>query len=325
MRMCIGSAFYHTRGKAPNLHCQSEKDKLSVYYRCLVVFFASARLHFPDEKLVLFSNVLPLEEYLSELQKLRVVCEIIPSEQIQYVTGSISNSFPGCLFSLDVFQFCNTREWKKNYGSLTLFDSDCVIRKSINLPKDHFGAIKIFDYPVWHAVNGQSRITLSRIAKKLYNISTIIDYFGGEYYHIPSNKLNLLNDRVSEIYSFLKATDKFGVTFTEEHILTLVFSKYESQMLYDPFLIKRIWTANTFNNVVPSDKDVAVYHLPAEKERLFRSYYVKIVSEKDYLRNHDFSTNLFNYVTHRANPPFPIKILNKIKKMIRNPQRRFKL
>jgi hypothetical protein len=321
--ICIGTAFYLASGHAPNLRKSSEKNKLSIYYRCMVVFFASARRQYPSAELVLFTNAQPIDEYLAILQRFNVLIEILPINKITYVSGELSNSFPGCLFTLDVIDFCSSEEWLAKHESLTLFDSDCIIRKPFQLPKEQIAGIKI-EYPIDHCVNGQSRGMLSKISNIIFGITGEIDYYGGEYYHIPASKLEGVSEYISEVYSFICNNEEYGDIFTEEHIMSLVYAKYSEVLESSSSVIKRIWTANTFNNIENTDNNISVFHLPAEKERLFTRYFESIMSDNDYFHNHDYFSDTFNYCTKRANPSFPIKVVNNIKRMVKTVQRIFK-
>lgn len=317
MKQCISTAFFHTSGKSPNLGSTSEKEKLAVYYRCIVVFFLSAKKQYPKADLVLFTNSIPIDEYKAIFDEINLTIEVLNHNEITYANGSISNSFPGCLFTLDVITYCAKKNWDTSYTNLLIFDSDCIIRKPFKETSSNIKGI-VIDYPKEHNVNGQTKISLTTISKEIWKTTSTIDYYGGEYYEIPLSKVNELSNDIDVVFKFLQnSIDTYGSQFTEEHILSIIFAKPHRNIENDKSTIKRIWTANTFNNVDESDNMISVYHLPAEKNRLFRELFTKVQSN-GFTLSEDYSQELFDYVWKRKNPILPIRIINSIKRILKS-------
>ncbi len=55
-RYLFATAFFHGGGKAVNAWTRTDDTKFQMYYRCMVVMFASVRRVFPDAELALFTD-----------------------------------------------------------------------------------------------------------------------------------------------------------------------------------------------------------------------------------------------------------------------------
>lgn len=313
----ICTAFFHIDGTAPNLKTGNEGDKLEVYCRCMIVFFASARAACPKDDLFLFTNKdLPIK-YAYQLEKnYSVNIVIISSEKCSYVNGDFKNSFPGCLFTLDVIDYLSkSKDFISRYLNILFLDSDCIIKN----PKgifDDTAAVSglVIDYELKHVVNGQSRASLTEISNNFYQTSEVIKYYGGEFYCIHSSAMVDLSLDIAELVAWIsKNTETYGISFTEEHILSVVLSKGRWEVGNSNGIIKRIWTANTFNNYEPVDENLSIYHLPAEKDKLLKIIFESLCVYQDGFLTGDLHDYISKYLHEAKNPSLFISLINGIK------------
>lgn len=284
-RACFATAFYHTDGYAPNLGRLRNINKFENYYKCMVVMFASVRKQYPEARLILFTNRNIPASYREKLDSLKVERMVIPDEHARYVSDPfINNSFPGCLFTLDVIEHAAASGLAGEIESIFLLDSDCLalsnLDKVIEQLASNDGIFGInLNYELSQDVNGQSRASLARIVNRLAGSSAstrvdAIDYYGGEFYGFSAQMLPVISSASARYWERIKAgSADWGGTFTEEHILSLILSQMRDLVHVEPGLIKRTWTADNFQNIDGSEDQYALLHLPAEKRNLFQSLY----------------------------------------------------
>jgi hypothetical protein len=276
----FATAFYYSAGKAPNAWTLSENSKLAMYYRCMVVCYASLRRLYPEATLVLFSNRELPEPFNAQLKSLEVATELCGNHYVG--DSNFSNGFPGCLFTLDVIETLANKP-PPNIKALVLIDSDCVARLRMDpMLADLAGKGKnIYAYPPGYPVtmlaNGQSRASLTLALSYLSNrlIANPIPLYGGEFLGIAIKELPHVAKNIETFWTWMKAqgTEIFGRELTEEHVLSVALADPEMLVRSDAQLVKRIWTADVFSTVDGSENGIAIWHLPAEKKKGFSRLY----------------------------------------------------
>jgi len=320
--ICIGTAFFHVEGHSLNLGKASYKEKLEAYYKCMIVFFASARKFHPEAKLVLFSNEKLPDSYTKLLDHYKVHQEILTSGDIKYCNKvDIENNFPGCLFTLDVIDYSNKkRELLDGCGSLMIFDSDCVFLNSIDGISSGIGGIDL-KYSANHIENKQSRSSLSLIRHAMADkfCGPIIGpYYGGEFYGISVKLLDQIAGDIKNTVEYITSNkDTWGKFFTEEHILSIVYAMNEENII-DKRIIKRVWTTDTFHNIDGNEKEYKILHYPAEKNSFFQEIYDNIKNDTNLFENmldEEVKEIALWPIKLRLNPPMlkKIKIMTKTK------------
>lgn len=287
-KLVFATAFYHIEGESPNLKETNETSKYEKYYACIIVLFASIRKFYTEEKLILFSDKNITDKYHVLLQYYNVETIIINKNKLIYVNDdTLTNSFPGCLFTLDVLnmytELCNIEKG----AQLCILDSDIIMRKKINIT-NYMTGIEV-PYPIMKKTNGQSRNDLYKIYKDylVHNTVTIENfrYFGGELIIIPMETLNKISYKIDDIIKFIKSNNSYGTIFTEEHILSIVFNIFTQDIKDHDNLIKRLWTADTYNNIVGDENNYCLLHMPAEKDSFFNKMYLELSKNNNYFNS----------------------------------------
>lgn len=284
-RTCFATAFYHTDGYAPNLGRLRNINKFENYYKCMVVMFATVRKQYQEARLILFTNRDIPSAYQEKLDSLKVATTVIPDNHARYVSDPyISNSFPGCLFTLDVIEHAAVSGLAGEIETIFLLDSDCLALNSLDnvieqlASQDGIVGINL-NYELSHDVNGQSRASLADIFNRLADSSgstrvDAIDYYGGEFYGFSAKMLPIISSATARYWDLIKQSPAdWGNMFTEEHILSLIFNGMRDLIRVQPGIIKRTWTADNFQNIDGREDQYAILHLPAEKRNLFQSLY----------------------------------------------------
>lgn len=269
----IATAFYHAQGKSPNAWTLSDSAKFSMYYRCMVVCYASLRRAHPATSLVLFTNRELPEPFRSQLVSLQVQTLNCPD---RYVSDpAVENNFPGCLYTLDVLDYLTTTTELK-FDTLLLIDNDCVLRGRLDPLFElvrHTQAVFAYSsgYPVNNTANGHSRASLTLALAYLEGDAprAPLPLYGGEFLAAPAAALPALVAEQRRFWNWMKHTGigLFGRTMTEEHVLSVALALYPDVVDDAAPYVKRIWTTDHFCTVTGEEPGIALWHLPSEKKR----------------------------------------------------------
>lgn len=282
MKNLYCTAFFITEQKGVNV----KSSKRDVYFKCICVFFASLHKFHPNDKKVLFLNTNLPKEYEELLKKYNVTISIISSKYLIYVTNKlVSNSFPGCLFALDVFNYLGVKKDNyKDYENIIMLDNDTLLLKKINIKTNTIKGILI-DYDFNKNVNGKSRAMLSCINSFNGN-NNFVNWFGGEFICANVNYLEELNKQIKLYFNFCAEKENvLGSSVTEEHIFSIIISNQNNKL--DNKLLKRIWTTYGFNNVTGEESEYTILHYPSEKSKLFLKLFSRINKDFNYLQELD--------------------------------------
>ena len=289
--LMFATAFYHAEGRSPNAWTFSEQSKLNMYYRCMVVCYASLRRLYPEAPLALFTNRELPEPFAGQLKLLGVNTIQCASRYVD--DRAFKNGFPGCLYTLDVIEHLSKQQC--DFSKLILLDSDCVVRNRLDGLLDKLeseeGASYAYEpgYPVNMVANGQSRATLT-LALSYFTgqmIKSPIPLYGGEFYALNVNSLAKLAEHIDAFWTWMKTEGikTFGDNLTEEHVMSVALAQYGGNVHDASALVKRIWTASVFSTVEGNESAIPVWHLPSEKKKGFVKLY-------QYWMNHDGFTKL---------------------------------
>ena len=264
----------------------------AVYWRCIVVFFNSARINNPGLTLRFFTNTEPPEldgrTVRSILEGLGVEIRIVALTH-RLVEGGEKSSWGNVLYFLDVLD----SQLDEPDGQLfVLADCDVVVARSVAPLFEMLGQSDFVGYvvglPANDDINGMTRTSLTRAAVELFDRSfpePVLDY-GGE----------LLGTRIGawkqQRHLFHRLLEDAGAgkgaaadVRTEEHMFSIVFAGLGEAAKADTSVLKRMWTSRQFNTVQPGDERFAMWHLPAEKRYGLKYLY-------KYLKRHDFRPDL---------------------------------
>ncbi|MFA3791375.1 hypothetical protein AB6T38_09680 [Aliiglaciecola sp. SL4] len=274
--------------------------------------FSSAK-KYNDSKLILFTNKSLPNEYSSLLDEIGVEIVVLEEKHCQFVQ-SFTNTFPGCLFTLDVMKYLTTSNAIISSEKFLIVDSDCIFRETVDW-QESCVAYEI-NYPLNRLVNGQSKQSLKEISDYLFACKEEdFKYYGGEFYLLSKIKLIEINNILENVVDFiLKEKKLLNMHFTEEHILSIILNKCGCLDAAKANRVARIWLTRGYNNLNTYNKEAKIYHLPSEKERLFNKLFNQIIENKEHVDELNFSSISMSYVSSIPKP----NILNKVIKSIKN-------
>lgn len=304
----FGTAFYHAPGKSPNAWTISEQSKYGMYYKCMIVFFASLKRIYPHARLVLFTNRTLPAPFDAQLEMLQVETQCCGSRYVD--DPAFNNGFPGCLYTLDVIEHLSNSP-EPGMEALVLLDSDCIILHAVD---DMLSALKNGEavyayesgYPLNGICNGYSKASLT-LALSYYTgqmAGMPIPLYGGEFLGIPAGDIQKLASRIAAFWLWMKSEGQavFGNGLTEEHVLSVVLGERGWVVNRDGNLIKRIWTADSYSNVDGTEHAIPIWHLPAEKKKGLARLYQRWLKHNGYsgLSDKEFQTLVDKCIPLRA-------------------------
>lgn len=275
---------------------------VDVYRRCVATFFATARRANPDAHLVLYLNK-PWPSRASDtadqvgdvLEQLGVEVRLVDysSQPPETFTEAWKNQF----FLLDVLRDSVSRLGPSDL--MTILDSDTVWTTT-SAAKVFWSTVRTkslglysLDYREDHKVNGLSRNDLATIAKAINSTFTSTpDYFGGEVVAGTQAALTSLSVEADQVYRTLLDLhfQNHALAFEEAHVLSLAYANLGHRSATFNSIIRRIWTQPLkFRNASIEDLELAIWHVPAEKNYGLRRMYKNIIAGRlgDYLSVQD--------------------------------------
>lgn len=276
------SYFPSSKGLSSDLGVQA------IYWRCVVVFFSTARYYNKDIRLALFSNVSTLPQVEGAdvgavLKKLGVEFYTTPFE---YQTpegyyGNWRNQF----YEFSIFKYVTTSPAFCDDDNFVLLDSDCVIKGDLSPVFNAVALQQCITYVIYYKperdINGISRLEMKDIFERLSEkpMQEPPLYHAGEFYATTVKAMKQLMQDFYIIWPRLVQYHAEGKTrLTEEaHVLSYLYYINGFKAADADRFVKRIWTdAAVYRNVEAGDKDLLIWHLPSEKRGGFKELFHRL-------------------------------------------------
>jgi hypothetical protein len=253
----------------PNLRSDESGDSATAYFRAMVVAFASIRRLHPDICLKLISNAPPPAEFGEGLNSLGVEVDIVAFNHEP--PKGFTQRFAASLYLLDALAHAD--------ANTTIFiDPDVLCVNPLDGMLEEVGtfagAIWMKNYTPKHDINGLTRQQAGELHELLGEPpEPAPKHFGGEVYVFPKEQLARVLSRSEEAWALALARHNEGLSkfTTEEHILSYAFRSADTRAINS--YAARVWTARSHRTVDGTEKSLALWHLPAEKDRGFAAAY----------------------------------------------------
>jgi hypothetical protein len=271
-----------------NLAASTSALRIQEYYwRCIFLLFESSARLDPADRRILFVNRRPprqidgidldalLQQYAIEVVELPTITKSPPDYY-----GGWNTQF----IVLDVLDWL-ARHTDPSDAVLVL-DGDVVLNRPIGDTvardlRNHPALLYTIDYPLDYVINGLTRGELLEIARELDPSFPAAEflYSGGEFVCCRGSELERLARSARRAFEACLARHARGLKKLNEeaHLLSFVYQELGYVSHTANRYIKRIWTdRSVYSNVVGSEGELLLWHLPAEKKRgfvrLFRTY-----------------------------------------------------
>jgi hypothetical protein len=309
----------------------STSDKFqAVYWRCVLVFFGSSLRWNSDCKHVFITNLteLPHVDGISVADWFdNHGIEVIPQVALSRVTpegfwGMWRNQF----YVFDALKALYER--LPETSTFLLFDSDCIWLaphgRLTSIVAKEGAALLTLPYETDHVANGLRVCDIAAIGQTLLGVKTPGEslYHGGEMQACDRKSLKFLTDHVDALFAANLEAFRNGRPYLKEeaHFLSVLYSQMGVRPATANAVIRRIWTGPNYYNLLPTDADLDIWHVPSEKQgglaRLFR----KAINERSWFWHAD-TREFRNCVGRFVGIPrrskwrwFWLRVINRIKR-----------
>lgn len=249
----------------------AEAGVQAVYWRCIAVLFASARITNPDLRLILFANVAPPVidgvALASVLKGLGVEVRYAPLTH--RLSARDAKSWGNVFYFLDIL---DAIEAEGAVECIILVDNDVVVSRPLDslfslLEQANFAGY-VVESGVDECINGMTRTSMTGAAREWSGkaLAEPVQHYGGELLGLRVGDWQAYRSSFEGLFDQAdKGLGMLGQIRTEEHLFSIAFAASGAQVaLANPY-IKRIWTSPRHSTVEAGDEDLALWHLPAEK------------------------------------------------------------
>lgn len=257
----------------------------SVYMQIQVPFFKTFRHYNPEAHLLFFTN-------LSESGLPRFLTRLFETLQVKVITLPYTCRPPKEWYAAWQNQFYlydilkHMESIMEPEDTLLVTDADCLCRSSLSplFEEVRSGGCALYEFITdrKYKINGITLPEMDSFYEACYGMKPRqpMAYYGGEFICLRGDVVNRINQAYADLWKFnilQKDTGKPKLN-EEAHILSILAERLGLRNNLANRYVKRMWTSPQFNNVVPGDEKLSVWHLPYEKKRgLYRLY--KIFSE----------------------------------------------
>ncbi len=262
----------------------SSQGHQNIYWRCVILFFITSKRFNKNEKHVLFTNIrhLPVVDggkISATLEALEV--EVVFTDFKYKTPKGYYGAFQNQFYEFSILEHIST--CNRNDKDLYLvLDSDCIFLKPVHdlfeeaVPE---GFISFEDHVApGYVINGLSRNDMKSIYQELLQkeLDEIPSYHLGEFLLCSVKNIKRFYSDFVQLWPQLLQRHEAGKKkFNEEaHTLSYLYFRNGFRATASRQYMKRIWTNPLFyRNVEPSDVNLSIWHLPAEKTfGLFQLY-----------------------------------------------------
>lgn len=261
----------------------------NIYWRCLLLFYATSKRFNQTEKHLLFTNVSTLPEIDG-----RKVADMLRDLDVEVICTDFKYKTPKGYFNLFQNQFYEfsileyiTKSNKNPDDLYLILDSDCIFtRPAAELFREAApqGFTSFEDACTTELViHGLSRKDMKLLYEDLSGapVAEIPGYHLGEFFLASVKNINILFDGFLELWPELMRRFEAGLPKFNEEAQTLSYLYYKNNLQSSKRtdLLKRIWTNPVFyRNVEDTDPGVAIWHLPSEKTYGLAKLYDKLIT-----------------------------------------------
>lgn len=265
----------------------------SIYMQIQVPFFRTFQRYNPLTKLIFFTNLqkTSLPGFLRNLfDTLQVEVVTLPytCRPPRNWYGAWQNQF----YLYDILHYMEAR--LKADDVMLVTDADCLCRASLDplFTKARTEGSALYEFITDRnaRINGITLPEMESLYEAYYKEKPRrpLTYYGGEFVCLRGDTVRHINQAYPDLWKFnlQRSEDNLPKLNEEAHVLSLLAERLQIRNDIANGYVKRMWTSPLFNNVVPGDERLAVWHLPYEKKRgLYHLY--KYLEKRNALEDED--------------------------------------
>ena len=296
--MIVATWMYSPPPGEQHLHFQtgaaSDRPRVrDLYWRCIFCLFASSTRHNGHPRHVLLCNTPPPERIDKIATAALIARHRIEIQHLADCTVPPPDYHPAwrtqfvVLDALDRLAALAAAD-----EAVLLLDGDSLFNRAVDddlladLARER-ALCYTLDYPPHQPINGLNAVALRELSHDLDPTLAMdrFHYHGGEFLCLRGDQLRPVASAARRVYAAcLERHARGQPKFTEEaQLLSFVFHCRGYRSHTANRFVKRIWTdRSTFCNATAADRDLTVWHLPAEKHRGFVAAFGRLTPANDH-------------------------------------------
>ncbi len=268
---------------SPQINIRSDAPEAqAIYWRCTVCFFASSIVANPGRRHMFFTNVaIPSVDGIDvEAILRRWGVEIVRLPITYRLPKGAVQSWGSQFYTFDVLDHLARNGTADRY---VILDSDCLWMRPIDEIEvliDQKGTVSYeigFDeHAEDEEINGVSRAGMARFLATLRaDAPATLPYLGGEFFAATQAEVRNLSERLVTVWPKILAMVP-DAPREDGHMLSVLFALGGYEVGTANRFIRRMWTTFHHHNLRPSDANLTIWHVPAEKKMGFGELFAHI-------------------------------------------------
>jgi hypothetical protein len=248
-----------------------------IYLDCIDLFLASARRWDDDLRLAVVLNPAAAESLTADRRARwsAAGAVVVVAENTHRVPADFHGQWQNQFFVLDCLRVLS--EAAMPGESVVLADSDCLVTRPLTdvdaVVQRHGRAFYAVPFAEDVEINGLTRRALAALADELHGRTVeSLPYLGGEFLAFRSDLLPADLVRFDDAFAWALDRAARGLPHPNEEaqlISVALATDVPAESLVEN-VVRRVWTQPwTLRNAGPTDRELAVWHLPAEKRTGF--------------------------------------------------------
>ena len=259
----------------------------AVYWRCTIGFYASSLALNPQSRHIFYTNTcLPIIDGLD-------IAALFACWGVEVVTLPITYRLPkGAVGSWGnqfyIFDVLDHFSANAPASRIIVLDSDCLWLKPVDdmvQAIDQHGALTYRldddEHQLGSAINGLSREGMALfLARHGGSKLDSTPYFGGEIYAASLAVTRGISEQARLLWPEIVEQGP-DAPREEAHFLSILYALAGIEPGTGNAFIRRMWTTFHHNNLRSQDRDLTIWHLPAEKKTGFADLFSRIAAQPE--------------------------------------------
>ncbi|MEO7247732.1 MAG: hypothetical protein ABIW31_04705 [Novosphingobium sp.] len=270
---------------SPQLGKNSDAPEVQqAYWRCIAVFYASSIAVNPAARPIFFSNVRPPTVSGIDLAALfaRWGVEVVALPITWRLSSEAVSAWANQFYIFEILQHLAANPVAKR---VLVLDNDVIWLRPVTAMAeaiDRHGALTYLlddrDYTGDSVINGLSGEGMARfVARHGGPIEPATPYCGGEIYAATQALTVRFAERARALWPDV-SSQAADAPREDGHMLSVLYALEHVEIGTAKGFIRRLWTTFHFHNLAANDRDLTLWHLPAEKKTGFADLFAQVTA-----------------------------------------------
>lgn len=290
---------------SPQLGKNSDAPEVQqAYWRCIAVFYASSIAVNPCARHMFFSNVRPPSVGGIDLEALfaRWGVEVRRLPITWRLSSEAVSAWANQFYVFEILQHLAANPIAER---VLVLDNDVIWLRPVTAMAeaiDRHGALTYLlddaDYTGTSMINGLSGEGMARfVARHGGPVADAIPYCGGEIYAATQGMTLRFAERAKALWPDVSSQAP-DAPREDGHMLSVLYALERVEIDTAKGYIRRLWTTFHFHNLLPADRELTIWHLPAEKKTGFADLFAQITANPALHPAHDAAAMGLTYANY---------------------------